>query len=186
MDMIFKFAESAHLGGDPQAVGEKLHAIRKSRGRLVPSDVVEEAKAEDSVLHRYFDWNNREAAQKWRIVQARDLISAIVTVEVGDKETLPVRSFVSVDNSYEPVYEVMSDADMRQKALADVEASIVHLQSKIRAYTELRDVLKALERVREIARRHVGPRRVESERGKQRSGLSRQASTRRAVAVQAR
>lgn len=178
MEMIFKFAESAHLGGDPQAVGEELHAIRKNRGKLVPSDVIEEARPEDSVLHRYFDWNNKEAAQKWRIVQARDLISAIVTVEVGDKETLPVRSFVSVDNSYEPVYEVMSDAAMRQKALADVEASIVHLQDKIRAYSELRDVLKALERVREVTRRHVGSRRAESVRGKE-----RQASTRRAVAA---
>lgn len=182
MDMIFKFSESAHLGGDPQAVGEKLHAIRKSRGRLVPVDVVEEARSDDSVLHRYFDWNNKDAAQKWRIVQARDLISAIVTVELGDKETLPVRSFVSVDNSYEPVYEVMSDADMRQKALADVQASIVHLEGKIKAFREFRDILQALERVREVARRHVGPRRAESVRGKERSGLSRQASTRRAVA----
>ena len=154
MEMVFNFAESAHLGGDPQAVGEKLHAIRKQRGRLLPADVVEEAATSTSILHRYFEWNNRKAAQKWRLEQARTLIASIVTVEVDGQETRTVRSFVRMADSFEPLEVVMSDAAMRERALHEVQTSIGYLKEKLKAFEEFADVLEALNQVEQVASRH--------------------------------
>lgn len=155
MQMVFKFAQSAHLGGNPQEVGETLHKIKRTHGNLSPRLVIEAARPAGSALHRYFDWDNKKAAEKWRIVQARDLIASVVTVEVKNRKVLPVRSFISVGKSYEPVFAVLSDERLRQMALQDLQNSIAQLEEKIRTFRDLRDVLQALRRVREVARKHV-------------------------------
>lgn len=154
MDMIFKFRESAGLGGNAQVVGETLHAISKRNGKLTPVLVVDSARPAKSPLHRYFEWNDKKAADEHRKDQARYLISCIVTIEVGGDETRPVRSFVSVNSSYEPVEVVMSNAAMREQALLDVKDAISSLREKLKAFEEFADVLAALEVAEKAASKH--------------------------------
>ncbi len=155
MDMVFKFRDSSGLSGNAQEVGETLHQIRSRRGKLTPIDVVDAARSKKSVLHRYFEWNDRKAADEYRKEQARYLIACIVTIQAGDDEVRPVRSFVSINNSYEPLEVVMSDAAMRQQAIQDVQDAIRSLKEKLVSFEEFADVLAALERVDKIASRHV-------------------------------
>lgn len=151
MDMVFKFTEGSGLKGDPNVVGKELHAIRARRGELTPAAIVEEAKAPESPLHQYFEWDNDKAAEKWRVQQARVLVCSVVTVAVDGDETTPVRSFVSVNRSYQPLEVVLSDADMREQVVQDVRDAISSLKKKLLAFEEFGEVLQALERVEQIA-----------------------------------
>ena len=47
-------------------------------GEVTPKEVLEIAKNPDSILHRHFDWNDSSAAAKYRIIQARKIITGIV------------------------------------------------------------------------------------------------------------
>lgn len=69
----------------------ELKKLESSRGRLDPVDVIDAARPATSPLHACFDWSDREAADKWRIAQARDLIRRIkIVVEVNSREVRTV------------------------------------------------------------------------------------------------
>lgn len=66
-------------------VGLELEKIETANGRLDPKDVVEVARDKKHPLHQFFDWNNKSAAEAWRVQQARDLIRRCkLTIVVND------------------------------------------------------------------------------------------------------
>jgi len=76
-----------------QAIAE-LKALEDGRGRLTPEQVVEAARPAESALHACFTWNNSEAAERWRIEEARELIRSVrIEVTVEDR---PIRSIAYV------------------------------------------------------------------------------------------
>jgi len=102
----------------PRAV-EVLSDIHRRHGLLDAETVVAEARPKNSPLHRYFDWDNKVAGERWRLEQARQLIRRAVIV-IGEPET-KCRAFVHVRsaNSYEPVEDVWSSPSWA----AEVEAT---------------------------------------------------------------
>jgi hypothetical protein len=65
---------------------EYIEALESRSGKLSPLDVVEAARAKDSPIHGCFDWDDTEAANKWRLEQARELIRR-VKIEIQYEET---------------------------------------------------------------------------------------------------
>ena len=64
-----------------KTVSEELDLIsRKNGGVVLPEAVVEFAKDPETALHSRFDWDDSEAAAKWRLVQARQVIRLELTV----------------------------------------------------------------------------------------------------------
>ena len=64
--------------------------------------VVADAKKKSSPLHSIFEWDDKTAAHKFRLVTARKLISAVYVV-CGDGEREP--AFVSVKTPYKQYYQ---------------------------------------------------------------------------------
>lgn len=130
--MIYRFRDGFHLNGDPQVVGETLEDIRRMHeGRLRPEAVVEAAREPDSVLHGYFEWNDAEAARKYRLHQADHLIRAVVVCpEDGDRPFEPVRAFVCVKESpgvpraFTHICEAMRDEALREQVLERARAEL--------------------------------------------------------------
>lgn len=88
------------MTGDRAAIASELERIFATRGRLTPADVVEEAAAETSPMHAQFEWDDTEAARRFRVVQAAGLIRSFkVTITKsspsGEVEDLRVRSWVA-------------------------------------------------------------------------------------------
>jgi len=129
---------------------KELEHVRVANGGfLTPEAVVESAKDENSPLHPFFDWDDTEAARKWRIVQARRLIRLSVTVIKPEVE--PVRAFVSLPkdrgvNGYRSTVQVLSDEDLREQLL---ECALRELQAFRRKYA----MLSALKELFEVADR---------------------------------
>lgn len=61
------------------------------KGQYTPKDVVEKARSRNSPIHRYFEWDDTKAAEKWRLRQAKKLITCYVVI-VDEKPTPPVVS----------------------------------------------------------------------------------------------
>lgn len=78
-------------------VVKALRSIEKSSGVLTPELVVSEAESETSPLHKYFTWDDTEAAVRFRQEQARKLIQSVNVVfldEHGKEQSC--RAFVNV------------------------------------------------------------------------------------------
>jgi hypothetical protein len=100
-----------------------LMAIREKRGALTPAIVVEEAAAPDHPLHHRFEWDDTEAAIKYRLSQAQSLLRVKYKTDVGNKRG-DLRAFwVTRDaqgeltSRYEPIEEVITDPFQRDLML---------------------------------------------------------------------
>lgn len=160
MDMVFKFKAGSHLKGDAQPVGERLMELRKQCGALSAQIVLEDARPEGSVLHRFFEWDDAKAAEQFRLAQARHVVSCVVVQRTEDHgEVTPVRAFVKIRDesidSYEPIHSVMSDASLRAKVLRQCKSEIFTMREKLRAFEDFADVLGALETVDQAVTTHL-------------------------------
>jgi hypothetical protein len=63
---------------DKRLVESKLRELHARDGRVTPESFVELATPEDSPLHRFFEWNDAEAARQHRLHQARQIVRTVV------------------------------------------------------------------------------------------------------------
>jgi hypothetical protein len=140
----------------PQVIGEALEAIRlEHAGELHPQAVVEGARPPESPLHRYFEWNDKKAADAYRVDQARALIRSIRVVD--DDRSRPAFLSIRSDSgiAYRSVQDVLSNSDFRERLLTQAQRD---LDAWTLRYRELREIVELVEPARrELRRRVEGP-----------------------------
>lgn len=135
-----------------QIADELAHIQHANGGLLRPADVVAFARNEDTALHSKFEWDDTEAAAKWRLVQAREVIRLNVTI-IGDNAG-PVRAFVSLSSDratkgggYRATVDVLSDDIRRSEMLADALDELRSVKRKYEKLRALKPVWDALDSV---------------------------------------
>lgn len=134
-------------------IARELRAIASANGGLLlPRDVVTAARNEDSPLHACFEWNDGDAAESWRLHQARQLIRVVVTYARTPDEKVPYRVFVSltpdrVEGGYRLMADVLSDEARRLQLLDDAREDMRRFQAKYAALEELAEVFAAMAHV---------------------------------------
>jgi hypothetical protein len=84
---------------DAQVVGERINYLTTIHsGEITPREVLDDARSNKSPLHKYFDWNDESAAEKYRIIRARKLLGAVVEVIITKGVRKDQRSFFNVTN----------------------------------------------------------------------------------------
>lgn len=140
---------------NPEVISALKAVADANSGILRAVDVVEAARPDTSPLHSQFDWEDSEAAHKWRLHQARNLIR--VTVEyigTGDEKT-STRVFVSLTTDrqedggcYRATAAVMSNSEYRRQLLADALEEMKRFEKKYADLKELVEVFAAMRRAR--------------------------------------
>jgi len=126
----YRPARGASFGAEhAQMYGEELTRILDKRnGHVSPREIVAEASVPGNPLHGYFDWNNRTAAESWRVQQARSLANSIeVRVMFPNGET----GFLPIMQSVKAVIERKSGVEMKEPRYVSVRM--------IERHTEYRD-----------------------------------------------
>lgn len=109
----YKASNGASFGNKKaQIYGLQLEKIKKEKGKLKPQYVIEDAKKVDSPLHDHFEWDDSKASEKYRLYQARLLISGIMEIVVIDKTPKEMKSFFNIkhDKDNEQVYITIKEA----------------------------------------------------------------------------
>lgn len=131
-----------------KAIAGRLKKLAdESGGRLTPEAVVNDAKSPRSPLHRCFDWDDSEAARKWRLEQARSLIRTVkveyeVTEGVVKKVKVQVHEYVRdpqaepEEQGYVAVAKVLTDDDLKRDVLAQELGRAVALLNRARHLAE--------------------------------------------------
>jgi hypothetical protein len=148
---------------DAVIVGQELEKLNQRHGGLTAEVVVGEASRTRSKLHRFFEWDDDEAAEQWRLHQARVLIKSVRVVLDPDDDEGPreIAAFIHVrrdvdndedDDEEEAVYltsvEVMSDAKLRRQVLKRALRELESWQRRYNEYEEFAAIFSELDRVR--------------------------------------
>lgn len=112
---------------------DELTRLYMRDGTLTPEAVLAAATPVDSPIHKYFTWDDTEAAIKRRLDEASHLIRTCkIRIEASEERTVNVRAFLHVpavgetDATYAPTADLLSDPTTRtivfEQALRDVAA----------------------------------------------------------------
>lgn len=107
----------------------ELQQIFEDRGVLNPAVLLDVARDENHPLHDRFEWNDTEAAERFRLIQAGNIIRSVrvrFTSQKEDRRTVSVRAWQPVREDsgrivYEPTQSFARDPLRVQVALADME-----------------------------------------------------------------
>ena len=145
-----------------KANAEEAYAEIKSLEVITPQNVVDLARNEDSVIHNDFEWDDSIAGEKFRCIQAKDMIRSFILVKEEPKtnpddknivyeipELYPVEHLralhtTSKPHEYAPVEYFVENQDeyriLLNRAIAELEA----FKRKYSMIAELEDVFNAI------------------------------------------
>jgi hypothetical protein len=149
----YRWKPGSRVKINAKVAGAELERLRTLRnGRLTPGDVLDAAKAKSSPLHKAFEWDDSEAAQKYRLEQASYLIRSIEIVVVaakGKPQSTNVRAFVNVrrdhDRSYTSIGHAMSDTDLREQIVAQAWKELQDWRARYEKLSEFSKVFEAID-----------------------------------------
>lgn len=151
----FEFSEGARFQPgavkDAKSVGDHLELLRhEAKGELTPEDVVRDARNGNSPLHSFFEWDDGEAAEQFRLQQARGLIRAVVAVYVSDdKPAVRQKAYVHIPEPgaqhYREVTHAMSAKKTREQVLMAAWRDLQAVRRKYQDLKEFSDVFSALD-----------------------------------------
>lgn len=132
-------------------VAAELERIRKAHGGILrPADVVREAKAKTSPLHKCFEWDDSKAAARFRLEQARQIIRCTVTL-VGTDPT-PIRAYASLESdrasgdSYREITSVVSSRTHYEELLAQGLREANSWAARYQRFKELGGIVREIRR----------------------------------------
>lgn len=146
--MVYSFKTGAHIRADAQAAGEMCERLAEE-GRLTAKNLVEENRPENAPLHGAFEWDNDEAAERWREHQARHIIGCLI-VKAEKKE--PVRAFFTIERSdpnYNHIESILESRDATESLLRTALAELEAFKRKYSVLTELAAVFQAIDNIKE-------------------------------------
>lgn len=119
---------------------KELMELEKIHGALTPHLVVDSARRPDSPLHDSFDWNDETAAEKYRLAQARTMITT-VQIEYGEERrdafyNVKISDIEGKASLYLSSEKVFNDVDLHAQVLGKALEELEYWQRK---YDELKE-----------------------------------------------
>jgi hypothetical protein len=131
-----------------EQIAQEIAQIKGRSQVLLAEEVVEWARAHKaSALHGCFTWNDGEAAEQYRLMQARRVLQLYVVPGTSERRFISL----SVDRKkegggYRAVEAVMSTPSLREIALRDALAELRRVQRRYAELRELAEVYAAIDR----------------------------------------
>ena len=147
------------------AVRAELVALAAERDTLTPHCVLDRARDPTSPLHPYFEWDDGEAAEKFRLMQASVLIRQcrVRVIAADGQKTSVVRAFVSLPGDriagagYRTIESVLATEPRRAELLAMAFGELTAFKRKYETLHELADVFASIDRTLDgVAQAKVG------------------------------
>ena len=151
--MIYKWKSGYHNKVPADIAGEVLNQL-SAEDRLTAKDLVEVSRPDDAPLHNAFEWDDTEAAERWREQQGRILINSIVIQAEEKEEAEPVRAFFVIESNssnYEPVTVIMRDEDKRKKLFDVAKRELSAFKAKYRALEQFEALFKEIDKILEVS-----------------------------------
>jgi hypothetical protein len=145
--MIFAAWKSGcRISADAQKVADEILTIGRS---ATTAQILDKARDEKTELHKCFDWDDAEAAEKWRLQQARHIVCNLVIKEKNETPRPEVRVFfkTDADSGYKPTVLIMQDKDEYRKLLDRALAELNSFKAKYKTLVELDGVFDAIDKV---------------------------------------
>ncbi len=115
---------------------------------ITPEKVLEIAKDENTELHKCFEWDDGIAAEKYRLSQARQIITFLIVKPDERKEeedNVRVFQISSEPQTYQPIKMFVENEDEYKVLLKRAKAELVAIRNRYKQLSELEEVFAAID-----------------------------------------
>jgi hypothetical protein len=128
-----------------KADANKCYAEILELERITPEKVLERAKDENSELHKCFEWNNDVAAEKYRIIQAGNVVRMLY-IEPKGEGAPPVRVLSRTsDTVYQPTRIFLTNTTEYEALLKRALSELESFRNKYKTLSELEQVFEQID-----------------------------------------
>lgn len=124
---------------------DELHRLEKANQALTPQIVLEAARVDDSPLHNTFDWDDETASEKYRLMQARMLLTAVKVEIKGNKLAAFINVNVMVENIPTRVYvstqKALTNANINRQIIIQAAQELEYWKQKYNTFKELAGII---------------------------------------------
>ena len=146
--LVYQFKLPGLYPVSAQTAGEELHRIYTDKGQLKPADIVDESRPESAPLHPCFEWDDEVAAEKYREVQAGNLIRSITVVhETPTHEPVEVRAFVKPLETYAPIEVVVNSKEQMDALMKSALAELKTFEKKYATLSKLSNIFEEIKKL---------------------------------------
>lgn len=126
---------------------DQLTSIYQTQGELTPKLLVDVARDQSHPLHSRFEWDDSVAGEKYRQVQAAELIRSVkISFTERGGEEKHVRAFHAVaraeSSTYMPIEEVVQDEFAKALVLRTAEREWRALRARYAHLSEFMDLVR--------------------------------------------
>ena len=150
--MVYKWKFTMPVPAD--VAGKELERIEAKNGYVNPQLVLDESREESAPLHKCFEWNDTIAAEKYRLVQAGNIIRLLNVVVEEQEHTEPVRAYVNIrteaptrTGEFINVKSALESADSREIVLKNAKNELKEFEKKYNGLVELADILAEIRKL---------------------------------------
>ena len=135
----FKFKADAHKCAD------EIMEICEELESATPQQILEKARDSNTELHKCFTWDDTEAAEKWRISEARAVVRNLKIIEQKtDKQPEPttIRDFYKTDNEsgYKPTKLILKKPDEYKALVERCRSELLAIKQKFNSISEYEEI----------------------------------------------
>ncbi len=133
--MVYKFQPPIY-DADPDDVKQELLALETEEGILDPKSIVNKARSPKSAMHKMFEWDDTEAAERYRIIQAQNILRVFVVVnnikrEDGHVVEVPNRVYEKAPTGYKQVVAIAQSPDEWAYLIGEARNDITEARNKL-------------------------------------------------------
>lgn len=138
MEVKWKFM---NYKADPNKAYEEVSSLDE----ITPENVLDLARNENSVIHNDFEWDDTVAGERYRLIQARQMIQNFVIAR-QDKDAEPIRvlQISTTVNEYKPIEIILRNEDEYQNLLKRALAELKAFERRYKTLTELEPIFEAM------------------------------------------
>ena len=129
---------------------EKCYRECQTLSEITPENVLDLARDEKTELHKCFEFDDTIAGEKYRLIQARDIIRHFVikyTSDEGEEQRLRTFQITTVTNRYEPTRVIMKNPDEYAALLSRAKEELRNVKRRYQTLTELEEVFEAIDKL---------------------------------------
>ena len=144
------------------SIREELQKIYDSNNQVTPTLVVDTARNANNPLHQHFEWDNDIAGEKYRQVQAAEMIRSIrITAVKPDGSTIKVRQYILANHTnndedetieeeikgrYLSVQTIANDKHLSEAARQQMLHDWQHMQERYDGFYEFTELIRSTAR----------------------------------------
>ena len=131
-----------------KVTAEDCYKELQTLSEITPQNVVDLARNEDSKLHNDFEWDNDIAGEKYRLLQASEMIR-LLAFEPKEETHEPTRVYqISTEKTvYKPVEMILKNEDEYQNLLKRALAELDSFKKRYSTLVELEQVFIEIEKL---------------------------------------